>query len=63
MTYIVNGIVWAVIYFVPVCVDLNYVYLANILNVKVCEHGWVFVTLSRKNYWTDLDGIWHRYRL
>ena len=20
----------------------------------------MFITLLRKNYWTDLDGIWHR---
>ena len=27
----------------------------NIINAKVCEDGCMFVTLSRKNYWTDFD--------
>ena len=40
-----------------------YLILLIIISTKVCENGWMFATLSRKNYWTDLNEIWYRDRL
>lgn len=32
----------------------------NIINTTVFENVWMFVTLSFKNYWTDLNEIYLR---
>ncbi len=39
------------------------IYPTNIINAKVCENGCMFVTLSRKNYLTDLDETLQEYNL
>lgn len=36
---------------------IKYIFMntTNIINVKACEDGWMFITLSRKIYLTDFD--------